>query len=504
MSQSEPPRLAPYPSEADYKGMVSHNLIPNCSVTSSDITNARAIFSPDLPSVRGKTVQRTPVPVVADYMAVPRGLVAANKTVTLATDVFFVYGTAFLLTVSRRIKYVTAEHVPVRMALSLSKHMTRVLEVYGCAGFRVRSILMDKEFEKSKTLMPSVECNTTGAKEHVSEAERTIQTLKERMRGLLATLLFTHLPKRMKIEFIYFMVLWMNTFPVKSGISQTFSPRELLIRWRLDYKKHCRVMPGTYCEVHDEPVLTNTMVARTHKAIALGHTGSLQGSVIFYFIHTGWVLKRRSFTPMPMPDLVIQRVNTIREREKQGRIFWFLNQHGEPYEWMDEVPEDDPDFQGLLDENKGTAVYPDVSAELPGVELEVEERDYQTITDKTEPDFRDLAGVALHNAGIDANRMIRNAQGGDVPQARGPALIKANEDKILYELTFELSDTGFGIVGAGDTLKIGNYRQDDASTVVMAADDDTVGQRYLQLAINPTTCMHLERHSSNLGRRERT
>ena len=38
-------------SEADYKGMVSHNLIPNCPVAFSDITNARAIFGPDLPSV---------------------------------------------------------------------------------------------------------------------------------------------------------------------------------------------------------------------------------------------------------------------------------------------------------------------------------------------------------------------------------------------------------------------------------------------------------------------
>jgi len=43
-----------YLSEVDYKGMVSHNLIPNCPVTSSDITNAVAIFGPDLSSVRGK------------------------------------------------------------------------------------------------------------------------------------------------------------------------------------------------------------------------------------------------------------------------------------------------------------------------------------------------------------------------------------------------------------------------------------------------------------------
>ena len=109
---------------------------------------------------------------------------------------------------------------------------------------------------------------------------------------------------------------------------------------------------------------------------------------------------------MRMPDLVIQRVNRIEEREKQGQTFWFLNRRGKPYEWMDEVPKDDPEFQGLLDENKGTVVYPDVSAELPRVELEVEECDFQTIEDKPEPDLRDLAGAALHNAGIDANTMI--------------------------------------------------------------------------------------------------
>ena len=91
----------------------------------------------------------------------------------------------------------------------------------------------------------------------------------------------------MKIEFVYFVILWLNAFLVQSGISQTISPWELLLRWRLDYKKHCRVQPGTYCEVHDEPVPTNTMAQRTHKAIALGPTGNLQESEKFYCINTG-------------------------------------------------------------------------------------------------------------------------------------------------------------------------------------------------------------------------
>ena len=460
------------PSERDYKGMVSNNIVPNCPITSADISNARAIFGPDLPSIRGKTVRRAPAPVVGDYVAVPRSLVDANKIVTLAADVFFVDGTAFLLTVARRIKFVTAEHVPVRTALSLSKHMKRVTEVYGRAGFRVRSILMDGEFEKLKPLMSSVECNTTAAKEHVSEVERTIRTLKERMRGLVATLPFERLPRRMKIEFIYFMVLWMNAFPVKSGISKTFSPRELLLRWRLDYKKHCRVDPGTYCEVHDEPVPTNTMMPRTHEAIALGPTGNLQGSVKFYCTKMGRVLKRRSFTPMPMPARVIRRINSIGARERQEREFRFLNRRNEPYEWTDEVPEDDPEFQGLLDENEDTAVYPDISAELPGVELEEDERDFQTVTVEPEPEFHKLAGAALHNAGIDAAGAIRRARENDLSQAQGPPLVEADDDELVYEITFDIPDAGLLPAADDPGEPLGDDMNDTLVVAVPGADDE--------------------------------
>ena len=49
--------------------------------------------------------------------------------------------------------------------------------------------------------------------------------------------------------------------------------------------------------------------------------------------------------------------------------------------------------------------------------------------------------MALHNAGIDANEMIRNAQAqGEHAQAPGPALIDADEDEIVYKLTFDLPD----------------------------------------------------------------
>ncbi len=193
--------------KGDYKGLVSSNMISNSPIAPVDITNARAIFGPDLANVRGKTVRQTPAPVVADHVAVPCTLVERNKVVTMAADVFFVDGTAFLVTIPRNIKFVTVEHLLVRTATALVKHIERVLHVYGRGGFSIRMILMDGEFEKIKGLLQNVECNTTAAKEHVSEAEQMIWTIKERTRGLLATLPFKHIPQRMKIEFIFHCAL---------------------------------------------------------------------------------------------------------------------------------------------------------------------------------------------------------------------------------------------------------------------------------------------------------
>ena len=125
----------------------------------------------------------------------------------MESDVFFVNGIAFLLTVARKLKSVTVEHTLVNTAKSLVKHIKRVLQVYNRAGFTLRYVMTDGEFEKVKELLPAIVCNTTAAKEHVTEAERKTRVLKERNIGVVNTLLFTYIPRRMKIELIYFVTL---------------------------------------------------------------------------------------------------------------------------------------------------------------------------------------------------------------------------------------------------------------------------------------------------------
>jgi len=145
---------------------------------------------------------------------------------------------------------------------------------------------MDMEFQPLQDMMPNVVVNTTAADEHVAEIERRIRVVKERARATINTLPYPKLPKRMVVKLMYFVTMWLNSFPVNGGISKKWSPRELLRRHRFDARLHCKAEFGAYCEVHDKPTPTNTMQQCTHTTICLGLTGNLQGSYKFFCLST--------------------------------------------------------------------------------------------------------------------------------------------------------------------------------------------------------------------------
>jgi hypothetical protein len=117
------------------------------------------------------------------------------------------------------------------------------------------------------------------------------------------------------------------------------------------------------------------------------------------------------------------------------------------------VPADDPAFQGLLKEEE--AVYPNITAELPGVPLEEEVVDHWAVTDEDEPNFRVLAARALDNANIDPAAHLRATRVAEAqPVAPDPALIDADEDKIIYKLTFDLPDAGLAPPIAPDGMAV--------------------------------------------------
>ncbi len=226
------------PIERDFVGMVREKLIANCPVTVRNIQNANQIFGPNLANLRGKMTRTKPEHVRADYVKIPRDFMELHKYMTIVADVMFVNGLPFLVTSLRGISLVMIKFLPSRTAKLLANSMERVIRIFGRAGFIVQTSMMDMEFEKLRDLLPNVALNTTAAQEHEGRIEWKIRVIKERARGTISTLPYEMLPKLIIIELMHFCVMWMNSFPVKSGVSEKYSPRELLSTCKLDAKLH--------------------------------------------------------------------------------------------------------------------------------------------------------------------------------------------------------------------------------------------------------------------------
>jgi hypothetical protein len=135
----------------------------------------------------------------------------------------------------------------------------------------------------------------------------------------------------------------MNSFPVRLGISEKWSPRELVSRTKLDAKLHCRAPFGSYCETHEDPDITNMLDPRTKWAICMGLTGNLQQSYKFLSLSTGKKVIRRKFTEMPITDSVIKEVeemamkdgavNGISFKNRKGVEYVFDGPKGRPNNW---------------------------------------------------------------------------------------------------------------------------------------------------------------------------
>jgi hypothetical protein len=322
----------------------------------------------------------------------------------------FVNGLPFLVTSLRGLSLVTIEHLPSRTAKHLAQTLERVFRIYATAGFVVQTAMMDVEFEKLRTLLPHVVLNTMAAREHVGEIERKIRVIKERARGTFNTLPYKKLPKMMVVELLHFCVMWMNSFPVKSGISEKWSPHELVSRHKLDAKLHCRSPFGSYCEVHVDPDITNTLDPRTKWAICMGPTGNLQGSYKFLSLATGKKVTRRKFTEMPITELVIKQVEAMAVKDGAVIGINFKDRKGFEYEF------DNNEEYKLMVEPDEPAPFPDIPAEAPGMLTELEEA-YgvdEVVQDEPEQSDEQRAILAAENLGIDFSSIPTKVSGGEV------------------------------------------------------------------------------------------
>ncbi len=207
------------------------NAVNNNPVTSDDIKIAEQIFGPDIGTLKGKTTRWKPVPVVYDYIKIPKELFEAQQGVTLCIDGLKVNGLSFLTTISRNICY--------RMAQWVVKHQTaatvywhtlaQVFCVYNAGGFCVTTIHCDNKF--CPLLEPlsnefNVKMNYANPLEHIPKAEQNNLVIKEQVRANYHHLPYKHLTRLMVKN-------WSPNAP-RSSISfqgRTELPRISVLAW---------------------------------------------------------------------------------------------------------------------------------------------------------------------------------------------------------------------------------------------------------------------------------
>ncbi len=110
------------------------------------------------------------------------------------------------------------------------------------------------------------------------------------------------------------------------------------------------------------------------------------------------------------------------------------------------------------------------------MELEAEERDFTPVSDEPEADFRELAAAALHNAGINTEEQlwaVQEAASNAPVNVYQPAVVEADDDNIVYKITFDLPNAG--LPGEGQSqlqVPLGNNRDDTTIAPIVPVDTD--------------------------------
>ena len=309
------------PSQAQFEVILRNNLIRNCPVTVDDARRAIIIYGTDRASLQGKTVKAKGehVPTFS-AVEIPAPIVKDHENVTLATDFFFVQGLPFIHTISRKIKFRTITPVKSRKKEVMLQETKTVLDLYHARGFKVVDIHADMDFECIQDEVRPVLMNLNAHDDHVGEVERSIRTIKERVRADVHSMPFKRLPKMMVVELVRRAVLVLNQFPAQDGVSDTLSPLTIMTGKPSPDYHNMKVEFGTYVHVFEDNSPTNNNKSRTTGAIALNPTGNVQGDYHFMSLTTWKRLSRTQWTALPMPDAVIAAVEKRAEEEKQPLI----------------------------------------------------------------------------------------------------------------------------------------------------------------------------------------
>ena len=124
----------------------------------------------------------------------------------------------------------------------------RAVQLYKVRGLDVNNIHADNEFECCRDEIRPIQLDIVGVGIHVGEVERSICTIKERVKCTTHHLPFKRYPKIMTTG--CYNIKRLNNLPADNGVSDTMSPDTLVMG--VNQVTIWRLRPGTPRKLHHQ------------------------------------------------------------------------------------------------------------------------------------------------------------------------------------------------------------------------------------------------------------
>ena len=276
-----------FPGTSTLKTYLQDNLINNSTVTVEDVNRANIIYGPSIPNIQGQMTRRRPI--THEKLArvpLPPIIQQQHHKIALSMDFFFVNGNIFFHTKSHKVNFISVQSCNSGSIGTIIAGLKLIQKKYRTRGFSISEYHGDNEFDKSeiKDFLTPALVNIYARHEHVGEIERSTRTIKERCRATCRSIPFKRFTKLMLRSLIEGVVFMLNSFPSKTGISNTMSPGMIVEgRPKIDFSKK-KVVFGTYVLVTEGS--DNSMKGRATPAIVLRMSNN-DGGYFFMSLHTG-------------------------------------------------------------------------------------------------------------------------------------------------------------------------------------------------------------------------
>ena len=265
----------------------------------------------------------------------------------------------FLTSIDKSVRFRSLVPLISRSGEEYLRALQLIMRHYNKGGFFIQLIHCYGEY---KQLIEPVQdmLNTTmnfaNPGDHVPEAQRNNQLIKERIRAAFHRLPYKAMTRVMIRYLIMECTSKLNIFPAKGGISPYYSPRILLNQRTLDYKKECQVPFGGYVQAHNQPTYTNSNAPHTLDSIYLRPAQNMQGGHELMDLTSGLVITHANVAEIPVTDLVIQAVEKMKyDQDFPTTGMKITNRQGQIYldnDWIAAVDYDEyEDVENPGDEN---------------------------------------------------------------------------------------------------------------------------------------------------------